>query len=229
MNVTDQVIRSHELYGGSDSTNPAYYSSNRSLNYAKTSNSLLGAQVEKVTAIPLDVNYKDSVGLFGAENVFIKVQLDIENTISVIANNGITINTYLPAKLDLEFEDNDLFYESAVMDYKKDLFEDNTYEPATINNSLELIAQPLVSIDLNNLKTGNKYIDAWFDVRLYTKDRIEFPYDKMYINPKSFFYLGFHARNTKRLPYNVRMTVGNSFISEYDLPQSERRYIDPSN
>jgi hypothetical protein len=229
MNVTDQVIRSHELYGGSDSTNPAYYSSNRSLNYAKTSNSLLGAQVEKVTAIPLDVNYKDSVGLFGAENVFIKVQLDIENTISVIANNGITINTYLPARIDLKFEDNDLFYESAVMDYKKDLFEDNTYEPAIINNRLELIAQPLVSIDLNNLKTGNKYIDAWFDVRLYTKDRIEFPYDKMYINPKSFFYLGFHARNTKRLPYNVRMTVGNSFISEYDLPQSERRYIDPSN
>ena len=229
MNVTDQVIRSHQLYGGSDSTNPAYYSSNRSLNYAKTSNSLLGAQVEKVTAIPLAVNYKDSVGLFGAENVFIKVQLDISNTISVLSDDGIVVNTYFPANLDLELEDGDLYYEGSVMDYKKDQFTINTYEPAVINNNLELIAQPLVSIDLNNLKTGNKYIDAWFDVRLYTKDRMEFPYDKMYVSPKSFFYLGFHARNTKRLPYNVRMTVGSSFVSEYDLPQSERRYIDPSN
>lgn len=229
MNVTDQVNRTHQLYGGSDSTNPSYYSSNRSLNYAKTSNSLLGAQVEKVTAIPLAVNYKDTVGLFGAENVFIKVQLDIENTVSIISNNGIVVNTYFPASLDLELDDSDLYYDGSVMDFKKDLFEENEYEPAKINNDLELIPQPLVSIDLNNLKTGNKYIDAWFDVRLYTKDRVEFPYDKMYINPKSFFYIGFHARNTKRLPYNVRMTVGDTFISEYDLPQSERRYIDSSN
>ena len=56
----------------------------------------------------------------------------------------------------------------------------------------------------------------------FTKDRVEWPYDKMYINPKSFFYIGFHARNTKRLPYNVSMTV--ELYSEYDLTADQRQF-----
>ena len=43
--------------------------------------------------------------------------------------------------------------------------------------------------------------------------------------PKDFFYIGFHARNTKRLPYNVNLKVGGEFISEYDLTPEERRYL----
>ena len=229
MNVTDQVNRTHQLYGGSDSTNPAYYSSNRSLNYAKGSSSLTNAQVERVTAIPAALSYKDTVGLFGAENVFIKVQLDIENTVSIYLDNGAPVNTYYPATIDIKNEDLDIFYEPSAMDFKVDLFTENDYEPAQLANNIDTVARPLVSIDLKNLKTGNKYIDAWFDVRLYTKNRIEFPYDKMYINPKDFFYIGFHARNTKRLPYNVSMTVGDIFTSEYNLPPSERRYLASSN
>ena len=91
--------------------------------------------------------------------------------------------------------------------------------------SIEIIPNPLVRVDLTNLKTGNKYIDAWFDTRLYTKDKKEYEYEVMYINPKSYFYIGFHARNTKRLPYNVRMTVGDQFLSEYDLTTEQRRFL----
>ena len=73
------------------------------------------------------------------------------------------------------------------MDFNLDLFTVNTYEPAQIDTKLDSASlSTLISINLENLKTGNKYIDAWFDVRIYTKDREEYPYDFMYINPKSF-------------------------------------------
>ena len=101
----------------------------------------------------------------------------------------------------------------------------NTYEPARFSNTLDTLPQALVSIELENLKTGNKYIDAWLDVRLYTKDRKEYAYDKMYINPDSYFYIGFHARNTRRLPYNVQLKVGRLYVAEYDLTEQERRYL----
>ena len=77
--------------------------------------------------------------------------------------------------------------------------------------------------ELENLKTGNKYIDTWFDVRLYKSNREEHPYDKMFVRDKDHFYIGFHARNTKRLPYNVKCTVGQQLI--FGLPEEERRYI----
>lgn len=225
MNVTEQINRSRQMMGGTGNTNPAYYSSSKSLNYSKSSNSLLNAREERVTAIPSSLNYQDSVGLFGAENVYIKVQLDIENTISIYKDTGSPVNTYFPATIDVDNEDQDLYYEAAFLDFTKDLFTENDYEPAVLANKIDTIPSPLVSIDLANLKTGNKYIDAWFDVRLYTKDRMEHAYDKMYIPPTSFFYIGFHARNTKRLPYNVRVIVGDGYFSSYDIPASERRYI----
>ena len=90
---------------------------------------------------------------------------------------------------------------------------------------LDAFPQPLVSVNLQNSKTGNKYIDAWFDVRIYTKDRIEYEYDFMYINPKSFSILASMLVIQKRLPYNVRMTVGDQFLSGYDLTQEQRRFL----
>jgi hypothetical protein len=83
----------------------------------------------------------------------------------------------------------------------------------------------LLSIDLKNLKTGNTYIDSWLDVRLYTADREEHPYDRMYIRENDFFYIGFHARNTRRLPYNVDCLVGDVYVREDSLTDDERRYI----
>ena len=97
------------------------------------------------------------------------------------------------------------------MDPDKDLVTENTYEPAQIVNSLASINNPYVGVSLANLKTGNKYIDAWFDVRLYTKAREEHPYDEMYLPVSDYFYIGFHARNTKRLPYNVECLIGTGY------------------
>ena len=169
------------------------------------------------------MNYKDTVGLFGAENVFIKIDLDVLNAISVFADNETTVNTYSPAFADFNNPDLDLYFEPAVMDFRLDLFTVNTYEPATIDTKLDAIPQPLVSVNLENLKTGNKYIDAWFDVRIYTKDRIEYEYDLCISIQRVSSMVSMLV--TKRLPYNVRMTVGEEFLSAYDLTQEQRRFL----
>ena len=208
--VTPQIIKSHEIYGSSYNTNPAYAASNRSLNYAE-GGSIQRPELDKVTIIPYTINYKDTVGLFGKENHFVKVEVKINKDAAfacfeeegwecaIITDQDLTtINTYVPAEID----------------YLKDLTTVNTYEPAQIRaNTLSRKFDAYISVDLENLKTGNKYIDSWFDVRLYTKEREEHPYNKMYVRLNDFFYIGFHARNTKRLPYNVKCVIGQEYIS----------------
>ena len=208
--VTQRILNRHIIYGSSDNTNPAYLSANRSLNYA-TGGSITSPELDKVSIIPYTINYQDTVGLFGKENHFIRINVNIDKSAAfacfeeegwecaIITDKDLqTINNYLPA----------------VIDETKDLTTVNTYDPATIlQNSLASKYDAYVSVDLDNLKTGNKYIDAWFDVRLYTKAREEHPYNKMYVRMNDFFYIGFHARNTRRLPYNVKCVIGQEYVS----------------
>ena len=222
MNVTEQINRQMIGMGGG-SANPNYLSVNKSLNFAKSSNSITNAQTERVTVIPYTSNYQDSVGLFGAENVFLKVQLDVQNSLQV-DDNGILVDDYEGAVTSADTATN-IYWDEAVNDFQLDLTIENTYEPAEYNNELNIVPGAVIKIDLENLKTGNKYLDNWFDVRLYQKNREEHAYDTMYVPVGEFFYIGFHARNTKRLPYNVRMTVNGELISKYDLTAEQRRYL----
>lgn len=226
MNVTQQVINIEQSYGGSPRANPEFYSTNRTLDYAKSSNSLLNARSENITSVPTTFLYKDSVGLFGAENVFIKVDLDIQSSGGFYQDVPSTVeNDYFSIYVNTINPDIDFYYDPAFLNFGQDFTTINDFEPASINDNLDDIKTPVVSVTVDNLKTGNKFIDAWFDVRLYTKDRIEHAYDTLYINPSSYFYIGFHARNTRRLPYNVSMTVGDKYISESDLTSEQRRYL----
>ncbi len=216
--VTQRILDRHIIYGGSDNTDPAYYSSNRSLNYAQ-GGSINSPENSSVSIIPFTINYSDTVGLFGKENHFIKVNVIIEPSVAfacfeeegwecahVTDGQASTTNTY----------------SSSVIDISKDLTVVNTFDPAELKeNQLSIKPDAYISVDLNNLKTGNKYIDAWFDVRLYNKERQEHPYDKMYVRVNDFFYIGFHARNTKRLPYNVDCVIGKEYISGLK-PEQER-------
>ena len=61
---------------GYDSTNPAYLSANRSLNYA-VGGSIQRPEMDKVSIIPYVINYQDTVGLFGKENHFVRVNVNI--------------------------------------------------------------------------------------------------------------------------------------------------------
>ena len=210
MDVTQQINRTHEIYGASDNTNPAYNSANRSLNYA-AGGSITSPEQDRVTIIPYTINYKDTVGLFGSENHFVRVNVNINPDYAFACFEE-------PGWECARMTDNDIevfnTYFTGIVDYDKDLASLNTYDPALISRQgLATLPDSYVSVNLENLKTGNKYIDSWFDVRLYSKTREEHPYDKMYVRMNDFFYIGFHARNTRRLPYNVKCTVGREFIS----------------
>lgn len=218
--VTQRILDRHIVYGSSDYTNPAYASASKSLNYGE-GGSIQKPQRDRVTIIPFKINYSDTVGLFGKENHFVRVDVAINKEYAFacfeeagwvcaeIANDGgVITNTYQPGLVDIT----------------SDLLTVNDYEPATAKaNSLVSKPDAYLSVDLNNIKTGNKYIDAWFDVRLYTKSRKEHPYDKMYVRLDDYFYIGFHARNTKRLPYNVDCVMGQEYISASEMKDS--RYV----
>jgi hypothetical protein len=211
MDVTQEILRNHITYGSSDSTKKGYYSASRSLNYASGS-TIQRAERQEVTILPFTLNYKDVVGLFGAENHFIKVQMNLDGTsvgcyeeagwsCAVISEEKVGTEEYTRAD------------QLAVVDFEKDVPEDMGDSYLAANLLPDTIKQNRgvrVKIDLNNLKTGNKYIDSWLDIRLYNRERMEHPYDIMYVSPKEFFYIGFHARNTKRLPYNVECLIGLS-------------------
>ena len=79
--VTDQILKTHKIYGSSDFTAQFATSSSRALNYANGA-SIQKPEVERVTTIPRIINYQDAVGLFGAENHFIRVDLKVQNPVS---------------------------------------------------------------------------------------------------------------------------------------------------
>ena len=222
MDVTTEVNNLILATGGSGTTNPAYASSSRSLNYAKNRNNIHNAANEKVTAIPYQLNYTDSVGLFGAENIFIKVQLDIQSASSAFTNITTPENDYM-AVWTLAETGTVNFYDTAVIDFTTDTGTINDFEPSTFNSDLSSFRDPYLRIDLSNLKTGNKYVDSWFDVRIYTANREENESDTIYLGFNDYFYLGFHARNTRRLPYNVKLEIGNEYMEYLDLTDEQRK------
>ena len=214
--VTQRILDRHIIYGGSDCTDPANYSSNRSLNYA-TGGSITKPEKERVTIIPYTINYNDAVGLFGKENHFIRIDVNVNPTVtlSCFEEEGYECAVVTAETLNILNT-----YTTGTININLDLGPLNTYEPSVITaNSLASLPDSYVSVDLNNLKTGNKYIDSWFDVRLYSRSRQEHPYDKMYVRENDFFYIGFHARNTRRLPYNVNCVIGQEYISGLDSEQ----------
>ena len=221
LDISPQILDFHRIYGCSDSTNPAYNSSSRSLNYANGA-SIQRAELETVSNIPQVINYKDTVGLFGVENHFIKIEMRLQNP---ILGNYI-VNTYEAAKVGSEEQVSTDPYTflneggatdgQAFIDMNLDTAIEETYEPAVASGfSISELKSSYFKVELDNLKTGNIYIDSWLDARLYNKYYDEHPYDIMYVRYNEPFYIGFHARNTKRLPYNVDVRIGQEDSIEY--------------
>jgi hypothetical protein len=155
MDVSQEILNNHLVYGASDNTAPQGLAASKSLNYAKGA-SIQKPVLEKVSVVPRRLKYADTVGLFGAENVFIKVDLNVKDTGNLCFEEPgwqclkITLGTFPIVNT----------YYTAVMDPDKDLDTVNTYEPAQIINSLANIPNPYIGVSLANLKTGNKYIDS---------------------------------------------------------------------
>ena len=209
MNVTQEIQQNHIIYGASDYTGPQSLVASKSLNYAEGASITKPAEQE-CSVIPFTFRYEDTVGLFGVENYFTRVKLNIKGDIVLACyeEEGWECSVITTAS------DNDPYYEAAIVDSTAPCVDDpNGYFCAYIigNRLPALGGDSYVSIDLNNLKTGNMYTDDWLDIRLYTKNREEHPYDRMWVHVQDYFYIGFHARNTKRLPFDVSCVIGNEF------------------
>ena len=223
MDVTKDINSRVASYGARPSGAPQYTAVNKTLDFASQGASINHAVPEPVSVLPVSLGYKDVVGLFGVENAFVKLDLKIKNI--KFSDDLAVQNDYRDATIiygpSLTFND----YTDPFTDPEDDLVAINTYEPAELSNKLAEFPNAVVSVDLTNLKTGNKYIDAWLDVTLYNRRREEHPYDRMYVKLDDIVYLGFHARNTKRLPYNVKVVVGEIFADVSQLPPEERKYV----
>ena len=100
--VTPQIISYAELYGSSDYTNQSSTASSRTLQYAT------GSTVQKPVLVPIKtspqtLNFQNpaGVGLFGAEMVVIRFDVDIKDTGKIDVCGPPGPDTYSPACLHL--------------------------------------------------------------------------------------------------------------------------------
>lgn len=221
MDVTQQIRNTANYYGSSDSARGSNNAAAKSLNYAQGA-SWQKALPQSVGRIPFTLAYADDVGLFGTENYFIRVDLDVTGQNQFLDASNFVDGYYSAVVLD-RVPELDAFYDGAAI--PEIVENDPGWSGARfLDEELPYIGpDAYVSVDLAKLKAGNMYTDAWLDVRLYTADREEHPYDLMYCRLKDSFYIGIHARNTKRLPYNIRCAVGEQYIALTDIP--DKRYV----
>ena len=239
VDVTEQIRQYHELYGGSDNTQAGGLAASKSLNYAPAP-TLQQAQRVSTSAYPFTFKLVGSVGLMGAENYYVRVDVDLLTPLNpeyeefgwfpadVQYGEATTINTYESAVVDYFLDpppppntqsnnDNNqcVAYKNSLAPLAPTLY--NCYMAAVFTNPVPLFWDPLVSVDLTKIGVNNIYIDNWVDTMLYTRTKRMWGYDKMYIRPKDHFYIGIHARNTRQLPYNVEVTVGAEFLESADF------------
>lgn len=224
MDVTTEIRNKINQMGGSGSSRQAYLSSNKSLNFSSGGNNFNTAPAQRVTAIPALLASKGEVGLFGAENQFFKIDLDVQSSNTAFANIEVPENTYFPVWTFVETEIiND--YETAIFDYRKDTGTENTYRPARISNDLTSYGNPIVSVEVKNLRTGNQYLDNWLDIGIYDKNGNRIDKDFFYISAESYFYLGAHARNTRRIPINVSVDIGLEYYEKSQMTAAQLKQI----
>tara|TARA_Y100000817_G_scaffold92468_1_gene72027 strand:- start:1021 stop:1899 length:879 start_codon:yes stop_codon:yes gene_type:complete len=218
MDVTDQIRRyANEIYGGSDSTQQSGLAASKSLQFSKAA-TMQRAQRLSVRAIPFTFQFVGQVGLFGAENAYVEIDLDIDKTLE----DEYEEPGWNPAKLTFgDYPPIDTYMQADIQ-YDKDLYTINTYEPALITNAVpSLLDNPKVSIRLDDVGTGNIYIDTWLETMLYKRNKEMWGYDKMYVSPTERFFVGLHARNTRRLDYNVTVTIGEEFLPYSAITEKE--------
>lgn len=210
--VTNQINELQDSYGGSNLSNPAYYSSSRQLNLSSASNSIGNAVGQTITTVPYTLNYADSVGLYGAENYYVKISLNIIDT----GNTYTLVNDYTGMTRD---KDDPLVntYLEAVEDNLQDLTIVNDFEPSKRGSGFQDLLEPIISVRLNNIGTGNIYNDSHIEARLYDKNYNEIANEEGNINVRGEIYLGIHARNTRRLPYNVQVIIGETVTVKSEL------------
>ena len=245
IDITDQIRLYHGLYGGSDNTAAPGLAASKALNYAPAP-TIQQAQPVSTTVYPFTFKLIGQVGLFGAENYYVRVDVDLRTPLNPefeedgwepaaidVNSSSATINTYEAAKLDFDLDPpppgntQSLNDQNLCTGYVTNPGEMppivvyNCYMPALLTDPIPTFWDPYVSVELKNLGTNNIYIDTWLETMLYTREREMWGYDKMYIRPKDTFYIGVHARNTRHLPYNIEVIVGEEYKQSSELSEKE--------
>ena len=243
IDVTEQIRLYHDLYGGSDNTGGSSLAASKSLNYASAP-TMQRSQLVQTFIFPFTYTLVGQVGLFGAENYYLRVDLDlIEPLDPEFEETG-----WVPAEIDYSAEQEFNTYEPEYIDFDADpppppntqslndqnrctpyqtssaplaptLF--NCYMAAEFSNPVPNFWDPLVSVELEDVGTGNIYIDNWLEPMLYTRERKMWGYNKMYLRPKDHFYVGVHARNTRQLPYNIKVKIGYEYLQSAEVADKE--------
>nr|BDD46720.1 hypothetical protein 31 [Paracoccaceae bacterium] len=219
MDVTKEILKNNIIYGASDYTAPSGLAASKSLNYADGP-SIQRPAYRELSTVPFTFNFQSDVGLFGAENYFTKIQLKIIGD-KVFA--CFEEQDWECANIGLR-EIEDIYWDAAIVDLDFPCTTVNTYEcPEVLENALPNVGTDgYFSVDLINNKTGNMFNDDWVDIRLYAKNREEHAYDRMWVRPKDFFYVGIHARNTRRLPFDVSCVVGLEYTDYKNIPNKNQ-------
>ena len=174
---------------------------------------------QEALVIPQTQEWVDKVGLHSVENVFIKYTVSLSNdrVPFCIAEEGWRCLTYS------RLEEFDPVYEQ-VVESDEELPETDPWQSAVwVPDTLPTFdgKQPLIKIELINKRTGNIYNDKGLDVRLYTVDRQEHCSNVLWIPNNESFYVGFHARDPRRVAYNVQLKIGHRYLP-YDMIEDKR-------
>ena len=219
MDQTEQIIKYADLtYGSSDNTDPAYNAAGCSLNYAN------GGSIEKpieqfAYRIPQTQYWKETAGLFGAENIFIRYRVELlpgSVNVCIPEPGWLCLSTSTDKETDPQ--------------YAGAATSEEILPPTDPWKNAQFVADtlptfrgepPFIKIELINRGTENIYNDSWLDVRLYTQDKVEHPYNIMWIPNNEYFYVGFHARNTRRLPIDVELKIGYGYADADAIENKE--------
>ena len=226
--ITGRIQKNHIHYGSSDFTAQFATASGKSLNYANGP-SLLRPHQMTIYSMPYQDKWADEnesgvhpqheVGLFGVENKFVLYKYS-----DSIMNVCDTSPDYECAEYSTKAE-TDVDWKGAKW-FNSKVPPETGWEEAALNGSTLApgrTSNKFVSVEIVNNGTGNIYNDSWVDARLYAFDRIEHPYRKMYIPWGEPFYAGFHARNTRRLPYDIDVIIGKEIIPLENI--KDKRFI----
>jgi hypothetical protein len=243
IDVTEQIRQYHQLYGGSDNTQQGGLAASKSLNYSHAP-TMQQAQPVNTTVYPYTFKLSGQVGLFGAENYYLRVDVDMLTPLDddmeeygwypAKFTEGVptTVNTYQSAQLDFDLDPPPASPREGAQNTPEQqagirccafiggIPSDpilNCYYPVLITTGVPTFYDPLISVDLNDIGVNNIYIDNWLETMLYTREKKMWGYDRMYIRPKDHFYVGIHARNTKHLPYNVDVIVGKEYVQSDEV------------
>ena len=222
MDVTQEIISKVLLYGGTPQIEHASLSAIKSLNLADAA-SIHNPVVMSVSTAPFTLVFEGEIGLFGAENKFIKVNLNV-------TSQGFFVQCYEEKNWDcLAFNGGEFTYpQYDQADVINSGDGDTQFQKATFNISLPFTDEPdkLVSADLHPNETDNYYANRRVSTQLYNKCKEEHAYDRLFLNPHSTFYVGIAARDTQRLPYRVSCKIGDVYTVKHELTEDEYRCIE---